>query len=239
MTDRLNVTGLDFDQIKNNLKNFLKQQSEFQDYDFEGSGLNVLMDILAYNTHYNAYYLNMAANESFLDSAILRNSVVSHAKKYGYTPRSVSAPRAVVNVTVDSGSSNTGSLTIPRGYTFLSNQIDNRAYSFVAIEDTTVSKTANNFVFENVNIYEGQYVTYNYVHSESSNPKQIFDIRDVDIDTSDVDNDTSDIDIVFGKSANINEFDEVATNAWPDVPIVEGNEYEPVEPRPLPKESRL
>jgi hypothetical protein len=83
-TNRLQVTDLDFDTIKNNLKTFLRSQSEFSDYDFEGSGLSVLMDLLAYNTHYNAYYLNMVANESFLDTAVLRNSVVSHAKMLGY-----------------------------------------------------------------------------------------------------------------------------------------------------------
>ena len=77
---RLNITDLDFDQIKSNLKTYLQQQSQFQDYDFEGAGLSVLLDILAYNTHYNSYYLNMVANESFLDTALLRDSVVSHAK---------------------------------------------------------------------------------------------------------------------------------------------------------------
>ena len=71
MANRLQVTDLDFDTIKTNLKNFLKQQTEFQDYDFEGSGMSVLLDVLAYNTHYNAYYLNMVANESFLDTAFL------------------------------------------------------------------------------------------------------------------------------------------------------------------------
>ena len=73
MANRLRVTELDFDQIKTNLKSFLKQQTTFQDYDFEGAGLNILIDLLAYNTHYNAYYLNMVANESFLDTAILRD----------------------------------------------------------------------------------------------------------------------------------------------------------------------
>jgi hypothetical protein len=184
MADRLNVTSLDFDTIKTNLKNFLKQQSEFQDYDFEGSGLNVLLDILAYNTHYNSYYLNMVANESFLDSAMLRNSVVSHAKKMGYTPRSSAAPRATVNVIVDSGSSTPGSLTMPKGFQFLSNQIDNQAYNFVTLSDVTVQKTANNFVFSNLNIYEGEFVTYNYTHTQSSNPKQIFDIPEQNIDTN-------------------------------------------------------
>ena len=88
MVDRLRVTELDFDTIKTNLKSFLQQQSEFSDYDFDGSGLSILLDILAYNTHYNAYYLNMVANESFLDTALLRESAVSHAKTLGYTPHS-------------------------------------------------------------------------------------------------------------------------------------------------------
>lgn len=184
MADRLNVASLDFDTIKASLKNFLKQQTEFQDYDFEGAGLNVLLDILAYNTHYNSYYLNMVANESFIDSALLRNSVVSHAKKLGYTPRSISAPKATIQVVVDSGSANTGSLTIPKGFIFLSNQIDNQAYNFVTLEDTTVSKTGNNFVFSTVNIFEGKFVTYNLTHSESNNPKQLFEIPEQNIDTS-------------------------------------------------------
>jgi hypothetical protein len=184
MANRLKVTELDFDLIKTNLKNFLKSQNEFTDYDFEGSGLNVLLDILAYNTHYNAYYLNMIANESFLDSSLLRNSVVSHAKKYGYVPRSSTASRAVVNFSVNSGSSTPGSLTLPAGYTFLSNLIDNKVYNFITLNDVTVSKTANNFVFNNLNIYEGSLNFYSYTHSESSNPKQIFTIPDSNIDTS-------------------------------------------------------
>ena len=100
MTDRLRVTELDFDQIKQNLKTFLQSQSEFTDYDFEGSGLNVLLDILAYNTHYNAYYINMVANEAFLDTALLRDSVISHAKVLGYVPYSRKSPRATLNFTV-------------------------------------------------------------------------------------------------------------------------------------------
>lgn len=184
MTDRLNVTGLDFDQIKDNLKSFLKQQTEFQDYDFEGSGLSVLLNILAYNTHYNAYYLNMLANESFMDSAVLRNSVVSHAKKYGYVPHSTTSPRALVNVTVNSGSSTPGYLTLPKGYVFISDIIDNKAYNFVTLNETTVAKTANNFVFNNVSIYEGLFVNYRYNYSQSSNPKQIFNIPEQNIDTT-------------------------------------------------------
>jgi hypothetical protein len=184
MVDRLKVTELDFDAIKNNLKNFLRQQTEFQDYDFEGAGLNILLDVLAYNTHYNAYYINMTANESFLDTALLRNSVVSHAKKLGYTPRSTKAARAVVNLTIDSQSSAPGTLTLPKGYVLLSNEIDNVTYNFVTLENYTVAKTANNFVFPLVPVYEGQLNSYVYVHSQLNNPRQLFTLPDSNIDTS-------------------------------------------------------
>ena len=185
MADRLNVTELDFDSIKTSLRTFLRQQTEFQDYDFEGAGLSVLLDILAYNTHYNAYYLNMIANEAFLDSASLRNSVVSHAKRVGYTPRSVRAPRAIVTVNVATSSANAGSLTIPSGYAFSSSQLDGVSYNFVTIEsNTTTTKVANNFIFTNVPIYQGQLVSYGYTNSISSNPKQTFTIPDANIDTT-------------------------------------------------------
>lgn len=184
MADRLNVSELDFDAIKTNLKNFLRQQSEFQDYDFEGSGLNILLDVLAYNTHYNAYYLNMVANESFLDTSLLRNSVVSHAKKLGYVPRSSRAPRAIVNIVVETGSTTSGSITIPRGYSFISNEIDGGTFRFTTLEDYTASKTGTTYVFENIAIYEGQLNNYSVVHSDLSNPKQIIDIPDSNIDTT-------------------------------------------------------
>ena len=92
MASNLNVSELDFDQIKNNLKNFMKSQSQFQDYDIDGAGLNVLMDLLAYNTHYNAMLAHFSLNESFLDSAQIRGNVVSRAGLLGYVPRSVLAP---------------------------------------------------------------------------------------------------------------------------------------------------
>lgn len=184
MADRLNVTELDFDQIKTNLKLFLKQQSEFQDYDFEGSGLNILLDVLAYNTHYNAYYLNMVANESFLDTAMLRNSVVSHAKSMGYTPRSAIAPKAIITVTIDSGTTTAGSLTIPKGYAFLSNQIDNQSYSFVTLESHVAEKVGTTYTFSNIAIYEGSYVSYDFSYTATSNPNRIFTIPDSNIDTS-------------------------------------------------------
>lgn len=184
MTNRLKVTELDFDTIKSNLKTFLKSQDEFTDYDFEGSGLSILLDVLAYNTHYNAYYLNMIANESFLDTALLRNSVVSHAKKFGYVPRSATAARSTINFTVNSLNSTPESLTIPRGYTFISSLIDNKIYKFVTLEDVTVTKVGTNFVFSNLKIYEGSLNRYSFTHSQTSNLKQIFSIPDQNVDTS-------------------------------------------------------
>lgn len=184
MADRLRVTELDFDTIKNNLKSFLNQQSEFTDYDFEGSGLNILLDILAYNTHYNAYYLNMVANESFMDTALLRDSVVSHAKTLGYVPYSTKSPVALINFTVTTTSTTPATLTLPAGYSFLSNQIDGKSYNFVVLEDTTVTKSNTNFYFENLAISEGQLVTYSFVHNQSTNPKQVFTLKDANIDTT-------------------------------------------------------
>ena len=180
---RLQISDLDFDQIKTNLKAYLKQQSQFQDYDFDGAGLNILLDILAYNTHYNSYYLNMVANEAFLDTALLRDSVVSHAKTLGYIPFSVTAPRAIVNVTVDSGTTTPETLTIPRGFTFSSNLIDSLSYNFVTLEETTVTKSNTSFFFEDLEIYEGSLVSYVFNYAENSNPKSVFVLPDNNIDT--------------------------------------------------------
>lgn len=183
MANRLRVTELDFDQIKNNLKIFLKQQTKFQDYDFEGAGLNILLDVLAYNTHYNAYYLNMVANESFLDTAILRDSVVSHAKMLNYTPYSYTAPVATINLTIDSGTTIPESVSIPKGYTFQSSVIDGSSYTFTTLQEYTATKSNASFYFENIELYEGQLANYVYSYDESSNPKNIFTIRDTTIDT--------------------------------------------------------
>ena len=184
MANRLRVTELDFDTIKNNLKAFLKQQSEFTDYDFDGAGLNILLDILAYNTHYNAYYLNMVANESFLDTAILRESAVSHAKTLGYTPYSTRAPVAIINLLANSTTTSAGTLTLAAGYGFLSNQIDSKAYNFVVLDDVTATKANSSYLFENLEIYEGQLVSYSFTYDQGSNPKQTFTIPDTNIDTT-------------------------------------------------------
>jgi hypothetical protein len=184
MANRIQITELDFDTIKTNLKNFLKSQNTFQDYDFEGSGLSILLDILAYNTHYNAFYLNMVANEAFLDSSLMRDSVVSHAKTLGYTPHSKRAPRAVINIEGTTTNPSLQTLTLERGTTFQSSVIDNQSYTFTLLEDITVTQSDLTFYFENVEIYQGTLVDYIYVHDEINNPKSIFTIPDSNIDTT-------------------------------------------------------
>jgi hypothetical protein len=184
MTERLRVTELDFDTIKQNLKTYLQAQNKFTDYDFDGSGLSILLDILAYNTHYNAYYLNMVANESFLDTALLRDSVISHAKVLGYVPYSTKAPIANINFTVQTTSNSAATITVPKGFRFLSNEIDGVSYGFVTLQENKVTKANTDFVFENLELYEGQLVTYSYTYDTTSNPKQIFTIPDENVDTT-------------------------------------------------------
>src|SRR6056300_932447 len=115
MATKLQVTELDFDDIKANLKTYMKNQTEFSDYNFEGSAISTLIDLLAYNTHYLAVNANMAINEAYLDTATLRSSVVSHAKTLGYTPRSARAPVAYIDILVNANASVIPSVTMAKG----------------------------------------------------------------------------------------------------------------------------
>ena len=125
---KLEISGLDFDTVKTNLKTFLRNQDQFLDYDFEGSGMSALLDVLAYNTHYLGFHANMLANEMFIDSAALRSSVVSHAKTLGYETRSVRAPRAKVNVTLNDATLATATMNAGQVFT---TTINNVSYQFV------------------------------------------------------------------------------------------------------------
>jgi hypothetical protein len=125
----LDISELDFDDIKANLKAFLQDQSEFTDYDFEGSGLSVLLDLLAYNTYYNAYLANMLANEMFLDSAVKRSSAVSIAKHLGYTPISTRSARATISVNVSNPTGSPSTLTLPAKTPF-STTINGNTFTF-------------------------------------------------------------------------------------------------------------
>ena len=184
---KLVVSELDFAQIKNNLKSFLRDQSEFSDFDFEAAGINVLLDILAYNTHYMAFYNNMIANEMFLDTALLRDSVVSHAKMLGYTPVSTVAPRATVNLQITRPvNDTTASLTLPKFTRLQSAPLNGVSYTFVNLETKTVDydPTCNRFCFDDLYIYQGQPLTYTFVYNSTNNPTQSFELPDAGIDTS-------------------------------------------------------
>lgn len=185
---KLVISEPDFFTIKTSLKNFLRSQSTFADYDFEGSTLSQLIDLLSYNTHYLSFYMNMIANESFLDTAALRDSVISHAKMLGYTPSSIRSARAQIDLTFtlanNPGISSLTSLTIPKFTKFSSSAIDGINYTFTNLDEVTVTKANNAFLFEDLDLYEGNPVTQVFTYSEQLNPIQEFKLFDKNIDTS-------------------------------------------------------
>ena len=176
---RLSVTELDFDDIKTNLKTYLKAQTEFKDYDFEGSGMSILLDTLAYNTHYLGFNANMVANEMFLDSASLRSSIVSHAKMLGYEVSSARAPKAIINISLSTGKT---TATMGAGTAFTTT-VNGTSYQFVTIADVTGASTGNAIPFDSTEIYEGTYVTSKYL-VDSSDVDQRFVITDNRADTT-------------------------------------------------------
>ena len=157
MTTKLDISELDFQGIKENLKTFLSQQDEFRDYDFQGSGMNILLDVLAYNTHYLGYNANMLANEMYLDSQ--RSSVVSLAKQVGYTPRSATSSKATIDVTVNNASGS--SITMSRGTKFTST-VDGTAYNFVNNADVSISPVDGVYKFSNLEVFEGTFLNFKY-----------------------------------------------------------------------------
>ena len=182
----LKVADLDFFSIRNNLKDYLRNQSTFQDYDFEGSGMSVLLDILAYNTYYNAYYLNMAANESFLDTAQIRNNVVSHAKLINYVPMSKRGAMAKINVTVTPGPSEDQDvtfITLDKWTNFLGADKEQVNYPFVAVNSNTAYKVNGSFTFSNVVIRQGEAVTRQFLVT-ANNVARRFQIPSANVDTS-------------------------------------------------------
>lgn len=177
---KINVTELDFDKIKGNLKTFLQGQTEFQDYDFEGSGLSILLDVLAYNTHYNALYNNLTINEMFLDSASKRNSVVSIAKMLGYVPRSAKAAEAMLRVTVNLGVVGPSSLTLP-AYSTFNTVVDGTSYTFHTTESYTITGSGTTYTFNNVKVFEGTPLTFKY--NVATGARYVIPNQDVDLTT--------------------------------------------------------
>lgn len=176
----LEVSSLDFDTLKTNLKNYLKNQSVFRDYDFEGSNMNVLLSLLSYNSYLNSFYLNMVAAESFLDSAQLRDSVVSHAKTLNYLPSSYKSPEAIADVRfVTNG---IGSIfTIPKGTQF-SGSNSNGTFTYVTDRVYTVNSGNGTFIAEDLKLYEGSYVSESFVKNDAIE-NQRFILSNENIDT--------------------------------------------------------
>ena len=187
MATTIKSTALDFNTIKSNLKTFLKSKSEFSSYDFEASGLSNILDVLAYNTHFNGLTANFALNETFLDTAQLRSSVVSHAEALGYEPRSITTSSATINaqITISDPSLRPSVVTLPRGTKFTT-VVDQVSYTFQTRENFTA--TNNNGVYEFqtstgskiLTIFEGEERTKTFFVGETDE-RQIYVIPDITI----------------------------------------------------------
>ena len=186
----VNFTNLDFDQIKSSIRQYLKANSNFTDYNFEGSNISTIIDILAYNTYISSYNANMISNEVFIDSATLRENVVSLARNIGYVPHSRSASKANITFFVDVSSfvNNPVTLTLKTGIVCTtSTSVDNQNFSFGIPQDITVPIVNGIALFENIDVYEGNFVVNNFT-VDSNNPRQrfILDNPNIDIDSIEV-----------------------------------------------------
>ena len=181
-SNKLQVSDFDFDDIKANLKSFLQDQSEFQDYDFEGSGFAVLLDLLAYNTHYLGFNANMLANEMYLDSADIRKNIVSLAKMLGYTPTSPKSPTATIDVLMNNIPTTTATITMAKGTAFTTT-VDGETYQFVTNASHVLTPTSGVYKFSNIPVFEGTLVTFKYT-ADSTDVDQRFIIPSVSADTT-------------------------------------------------------
>ena len=184
----VNFTDLDFDQIKTSLTDYLRENSDFTDYDFEGSNLSNIIDVLAYNTYISSYNANMISNEVFIDSATLRENVVALARNIGYTPRSRTAAKAIISFFVNTTGFTTKpvTLTLKKGIVTTSASVfGSESYSFCIPSDITVPVIDGIATFSNVTIYEGSYLTSNFtVSSETPAPPSRYTLENPNIDTS-------------------------------------------------------
>lgn len=182
--NKITTQDLDFDGIKSNLKTFFQGQNELSDYNFEGSGLALLLDVLAYNTHYNALYTNLAVNESFLDSAVKRNSVVSKAFELGYLPKSSTSAKATVNVTVSGVSGSPGLLSLSANTPFTTT-VNGTQYTFYNLAPSVAQNNGGTYKFSNVVLTEGIPLTQSYIVSDTTS--YIISNENCDISTLTVD----------------------------------------------------
>lgn len=226
--NKITTAELDFDLIKSNLKNFLQGQDKFKDYDFEGAGLSILLDLLAYNTHYNALYTNLAVNESFLDSASKRSNIVSRAKEIGYVPHSCASPFAIIDlvVTPTTVTTTSATLTLP-AYQPFNATVDGTTYTFYNLEATTafLDTNTNTYTFSSLYVYEGTLLSYRYVAAEGT--KYIIPNENVDLSTLKIrvaENASTSARTTFIREENILNLD--GTSAVYFVKEIEGELYE-------------
>lgn len=183
----VNFTTLDYDQIRESIRDYLRANSSFTDYDFEGSNLAVIIDLLAYNTYTNAFIGNMLSNEVFLDSATLRENVVSSAREIGYLPRSSTAARSNISFFVDTSTFayTPVSITLKKGLVCSSSAFGNESYTFAIPSDITVPVVDNRALFDSIEIVEGSFVVNNFtVESVNPAPPQRYILDNPNIDTS-------------------------------------------------------
>ena len=179
-SNKFQVSDFDFDVIKANLKAYLQDQPEFSDYNFEGSGFAVLLDTLAYNTHYLGFNANMLANELYLDSADIRKNVVSLAKMLGYTPSSTKSALANVDITLNGATGST--VTMNKGTSFTT-VVDNINYQFVTNQEITMTPLNGVYKFSSVDLYEGSLINYRYT-VDSTDVDQKYLIPSINADTT-------------------------------------------------------
>ena len=184
-SSNINITDLDFDDVSKSLKEYLKGQSTLKDYDFEGSNLAILVDLLAYSAHTSAFNANMVASEMFLDTAQIRKNVVSRAKELGYTPSSRTASKATFDLTVTNptiGGVTPSSLTINRGHEFTT-VYDGTSYTFISLDNKTITPSTGTFKFEALDVYQGKLSSDIYRY-DSQVSNQRFPMLNTNIDTS-------------------------------------------------------
>ena len=177
------LTSLDFDSYKSSLKAFLQTQTQFKDYDFESSNLSVLLDLLSHNTFMNAFYMNMVASEMFLDSAQLRDSIISHAKELNYLPRSFKSAMATINIRITSSDEFKNSILIPKNTPFIS-RVGDVSYTFSTAENVVTTSSNGVFIATGVNVYEGTYLSDTY--AVNYNNKLIYKINSQTVDISSI-----------------------------------------------------
>lgn len=183
MASNIRVTELDFDQIKENLKTFLRSQNQFTDYDFDASNLSVLVDLLAYNTHYNAVLANLVSNEMFIDTALKRSSVVSLAKQLNYTPRTITSARALVDIQLQNVTGSPNYISLPKYTAFNWQNTDGATYTFYNTKSYTTIPDAGTYTFSGVELVQGRVQQYQWTVG-SPGPAEKYTIPNLNVDTT-------------------------------------------------------